>query len=235
MQARAVVGLVVALAAVAALAQDEEGLSGNVAFGYLATSGNSESDNMQLNLAGYYNADRWHHILTTLAVKASANDVDTAEAYGLSWKTKYDVNDTDYLFGLVAWDKDEFSTYDTQTREVFGYGRRFLDRERHVLNAEAGAGFRQADLRDGTSEDEAILRLATDYHWIISETSDFTQTLAIESGSSNTYTEAVSRLAADVWQDIALVLSYTIKHNSDVAIGTEKRDTFTSIAVEYAF
>jgi hypothetical protein len=32
------------------------------------------------------------------------------------------------------------------------FGRQ--ETERHLLNAEIGAGFRQSDLRDGTSEDE---------------------------------------------------------------------------------
>ena len=225
----------IALTAAPAFAQDEEGLSGRVALGYLATSGNTESENMNFRFSGVYDTAPWHHSLDGLVVRASANDVDTAEAYGLAWKAKYDLTEASYLFGLLAWNRDEFSGYDQQIREVFGYGRRFLDRERHVLNAEAGLGLRQADLRDGTSEDESILRIASDYEWTISETSRFTQVLAVENGSANTYWESVSSLYADVWKDTALVFSYTIKHNSDVPIGTEKDDTFASISLEYSF
>lgn len=226
---------ILVLAASSALAQDEEGLSGQVAFGYLATSGNAENENLNLSFGGNFNAERWHHRLNGLAVRASTSGIDTAEAYGLTWKTSYDINETDYLFGVVAWNSDEFSGYDQQLREVLGYGRRFIDRERHVLNAEAGAGFRQADLRDGTSEDESILRLATDYRWTISDTSNFSQLLAVESGSDNTYVEAVSSLSANIWDNIALVLSYTIKRNSEVPVNTVKRDTFTAISLEYSF
>lgn len=223
--------------AVGAAAQQsgDEGLSGKVGFGYLATSGNTENENLNLNFSGVYEAARWRHSLDGMAVRASTNDVDTAEAYGLTWKSGYDVNETDYVFGVVAWNRDEFSAYDQQLREVVGYGRRFVDRERHVLNAEAGLGMRQADLRDGTSEDDSILRLATDYRWTISESSRFDQTLAVEHGSENTYMESVSKLSADVWQNIALVLSYTIKRNSDVPLGTVRRDTFTAISLEYSF
>lgn len=224
-----------ALVCASAMAQYEEGLSGNVALGYLATSGNTENENLNLSFAGFFNAEPWHHSLNGLAVRASTNAVDTAEAYALSWKTRYDVNETDYLFGVVAWSNDEFSGYDQQVREVLGYGRRFVDRERHVLNAEAGAGFRQADLRDGTSEDESILRLASDYRWTISDMSSFTQQLTIESGSDNTFLESVSSLSAQVWEDIALVLSYTVKRNSEVPVGTVRRDTFTAISLEYSF
>lgn len=226
---------ILVFAASSALAQDEEGLSGQVAFGYLATSGNAENENLNLSFGGNFNAAPWHHSLNGLAVRASTSGVDTAEAYGLTWKTSYDVNETDYVFGVVAWNRDEFSGYDQQLREVLGYGRRFIDRERHVLNAEVGAGFRQADLRDGTSEDESILRLATDYRWTISDNSNFSQLLAVESGSENTYVEAVSSLSANIWENIALVLSYTIKRNSEVPVNTVKRDTFTAISLEYSF
>ncbi|MBN1237008.1 MAG: DUF481 domain-containing protein [Gammaproteobacteria bacterium] len=219
----------------AAQQSEEEGLSGKVAFGYLATSGNTENENLNLSFSGVHDAAPWHHGLDGLAVRASTNDVDTAEAYGLTWKSRYDLTESGYLFGVVAWNQDEFSAYDQQLREVVGYGRRFLDSERHLLNAEAGLGFRQADLRDGTSEDDSILRLASDYRWTISETSRFDQTLAIETGSDNTYMESVSSLSADVWQNIALVLSYTIKRNSEVPVGTVRRDTFTAISLEYSF
>jgi putative salt-induced outer membrane protein len=226
--------LALSFATGSALAQDE-GLSGQVAFGYLATSGNSDNENMNLAFGGRYDRDRWHHSLNGLAVKASSSNATTAEAYGLSWKTKYDVNETDYVFGLAAWDKDKFSGYDQQIREVVGYGRRFVDREKHTLNAEAGAGFRQSDLRSGLSEDETILRLALDYEWLISETATFTQLFAIENGSDNRHTESVTSLSADIWGNVALVLSYTIKSNSDVPVGTEETDTFTAISLEYSF
>jgi putative salt-induced outer membrane protein len=229
------VGVIGAAAASAASAQQTQGLSGRVGFGYLATSGNADSENANVTLAGEYNADRWHHELDARAVKASANSVDTAEAYGLAWKSKYDLTDADYLFGLFAWDRDEFSTYDRQLREVVGYGRRLIDTQRQTFAVEAGAGFRQSDLRDGTSEDGAIVRLGADYRYTFSETSYFDQTLAIESGSDNTYTEAVSALHADVWANTALVISYAIKHNTDVLPGTVKRDTFTAVSLEYSF
>ena len=91
---------------------------------------------------------------------------------------------------------------------------RTADSENLLLKVLAGA--RQADLRDGTTQDEGILRLSGDYLWRISETARFNQTLAIESGSDNTYLEAKSSLSADIRDSLALVVSYTIKSNSDV-------------------
>ena len=214
---------------------DEEGLSGQVALGYLATSGNSDSENLSLNFGGDYYGEVWHHALDGSAIRASTSGLTTAEAYGLSWQSARDLGEKSYVFGRAAWNKDKFSGYDQQIREVVGYGRHFIDNERHELNGEVGAGLRQSDLRDGTSEDESIVRLSMDYTFQVSDTAEFQQLFGVESGSKNTYTETVSALKADVWTNMAIVLSYTIKRNSDVPVGNVKKDTFTSVALEYSF
>ena len=231
-----VVAMGIAVGALPAMAQDEEeGLSGSVALGYLATSGNSESENLSLNFGGDYYGDVWHHSLGGRAVRASTSGVTTAEAYGLNWQSDRDFGDKSYLYGRAAWDKDKFSGYDQQIREVVGYGRHFIDNERHELNGEIGVGLRQSDLRDGTSEDESIARLSMDYAFQLSETAEFTQEFGVESGSKNTYTESMTALSADVWTNLAIVLSYTVKRNSDVPVGTVKKDTFTAVSLEYSF
>lgn len=229
------IGAVAAALAAPVFAQQQEGLSGKVAFGYLATSGNSDNETMNLNFSGKKVSGNWTHALDGQAVKSSTNSVTTAEAYGLGWQSQYDFSEHNFVFGLVDWDKDEFSAYDQQTREVVGYGRRIIDTDKHVLNGQAGVGARQADLRDGTSEDDTIARLGIDYQWQISDTAKFNQTFSVESGSKNTYTESMSSLSADVWGNFAIVLSYTIKQNSTVPAGVAKRDTFTAISLEYSF
>ena len=232
---RALAPSVLLMISFAAHAQDEPGFSGRVGLGYLATSGNSDSSSLNGNFELYWNEEPWLHSLTGRVINSSASGVTTAEAFGLAAQSRYDMSETSYLFGLLAFDSDKFSSIDQQTRASVGYGRHFINTDKHILNAEAGVGSRWADLRDGTGEDEFIFRLSGDYRWNISETSFFTQTLSIESGSSNTFTEAVSALNANVRESLALVLSYTIRRNSDVLPGIDKTDTFTAISLEYSF
>ncbi len=226
---------VLVLATATGYAQGDEGFSGRVALGFLSTTGNAENETFNTTFDLDWTNAPWHHALTGAAVRASTNDVTTAEAYSLDWQTDYDLSERSYLFGVVAWNDDRFSGYDQQIREVVGYGRRFIDTERHALNGEVGAGARQADLRDGTTQDETILRLSGDYLWTISETAEFSQSIAIDSGSFNTYTESITKLTMDILGNISIVVSYTIKTNSDVPAGTVNTDTFTAIALEYAF
>ncbi len=203
--------------------------------GYLATSGNTESSSLNSGFYAGYASGKWLHSLEAIAINSTEDEQTTAEAYALGWKSEYNLTDVDYLFGRVNWRKDRFSGYDQQLSETIGYGRRLIDTGVHVLSAEIGAGARQSDLADGTSEDELIMRGGLNYLWQFSETAQFTQVLAVESGSDNTYLESISALSASLVGDLALVASYTIKNNSSVPIGSEKTDTFSALSLEYVF
>lgn len=238
MNNRTILALVFLLFAIPVLAQQEaaEGpWSGKATLGYLATSGNTENSNLNSGFELGYVTGRWTHLLSAIAINAAENKTTTAEAYELGWKSEFAINDYDFLFGRLDWRKDRFSSYDSQFSQTAGYGRRLFDREFHKLNAEIGAGARQSKLINGTSENEFIVRGGMDYTWLISETSEFVQVVAVEAGDANTYLESISALKAKFVGDLALVASYTIKHNTDVLPLTEKTDTYTALSLEYTF
>ena len=224
------------VAAQAAGAAEGEGpWEGKATLGYLATSGNSDSLSVNAGAEVGYTAGRWHHVAEVSAIGAQQEEETTAEAYKAVWRSEYSFSETDYLYGRLRWQKDKFSGYDQQITESVGYGRRLLDNDRHTLNAEVGVGARQSDLRDGTSEEEVILRGALDYTWQFSETAEFGQDFSVESGSENTFIESVSEVKATLVGKLALVASYTIRRNTTVPAGSEKTDTFTALSLEYAF
>ncbi len=225
-----------ALAAQPSIAQEEEGpWSGSASFGFLSTSGNTENSSLNSGFELGYTTGDWSHRLNTIAIYANENNVTTAEAYEAAFKTEWQINDASYLFGRLRWRKDRFSSFDTQFSQAIGYGYRVIDTEIHHLNAEVGAGMRQSDLVDGTSEEEFITRAGLEYEWTLSETATFEQVLGVEAGDTNTYMESVTSLSARLLGDLALVASYTVKHNTDVVPGTEETDTYTALTLEYRF
>ena len=223
--------------------------SAALAAGYAKTTGNSESSAANLKGEGRYDRERWHHILGATAVGTSSaanrdsDSVTTAEAYWAGFKTQYDITEAFYGFGSVDWYKDRFSAYDQQLYEAAGLGWRIFRSEVHSLDVEVGAGAKQADLKSGEDQDEAIGLLRGIYTWQISKNAAFVQKLAVLSGSDNTYTEANSEIKAGIIGNLSMVLGYTYKHNSDVEVDTslaiprpfDKTDTYTTISLEYAF
>jgi putative salt-induced outer membrane protein len=226
------------LAAPVLAAEEEEAKSpwaGKALLGYLATSGNTNNSNLNSAFEISYTSGDWVHAFKASAIGASEDDVTTSEAYEAGWKSERSLSENNYLFGQLDWRKDRFSGYSTQFSQTVGYGRRLIDKEKHQLNAEIGAGARQSDLADGTEESETVLRGGLDYNWKIGDTSAFSQVLSVESGSENTYSESVTKLSASLVGNLALVASYTIKHNSDVPPLTENTDKFTAVSLEYTF
>ena len=237
-------------------AQNSSPWSGKVALGYLASSGNTDTTALNFNGEVKYDVNKWHNSLLGRAILKTDSNESTAESYKAAYELKYDLSDRTYLFGLLDYNNDRFSSYDQQIFEIVGMGRRFIMTEKHELNGDLGIGASQSDFRDcksddvlagacvigppqtppfGTSENEVTYRVSGDYKWQISETASLVQKLSVNIGSSNTYTESLSELRAGIVGDIAVLLSYTIKNNSDVAPGTDKTDTYTAISLEYAF
>jgi putative salt-induced outer membrane protein len=209
--------------------------AGKATLGYLATSGNTENSTLNTGFEVGYASGKWAHLLTAGAISASENEVNTAEAYDLGWKSERKITDQDFVFGRLQWRKDNFGAYDTQFSQTLGYGRRLIDNDKHKLNVELGVGARQSELQFGGRQDETIFTAGGYYKWQFSETAEFRQDLKTESGSSNTYTESVTALSAKLVGDLALVASYTIKNNSDVPPLSESTDTYTALSLEYSF
>lgn len=224
------------LAAPLLAADDEDDpLEGNVTFGYLATTGNTETSSLNAGFEAKYIAGDWHHEAMASAINASENKVTTAEAYETGWKSGWDFTDRDYLFGRLNWRKDRFGGFDTQFSQTIGYGRHIIDTDVHTLDGEVGFGARQSEDQLGATQNETIATGALRYKWQFSDTSDFSQTFRVEVGSDNTFSESVTAITARLIGALNLVASYTIRNNSDVPIGTEKTDTRTAVSLEYAF
>lgn len=209
---------------------------GNVALGYLATSGNTDSTNFNTTFDVKWDLDGpWRHDWKALAINARTDGVTTAEAQAAGYKAQRDFSEMSYVFFSGDWRQDRFSGYDRQVTEAIGYGNRLIDTDRQTLALEAGLGAKQSDLITGEELDEAIVRGGLDYVLRINDTSEFNQKLLLEQGEDNRYTESTTALKTRIVGNLAVVLSYVIKNNSDVPVGIEKTDRFTAVSLEYGF
>lgn len=215
--------------------EEEDNFAGRFQFGYLASSGNTESTSFNGKLLLGWDFEDWRHAVMTAGFGAADETNTTAENYQAAYKIDRKLGEKNYLFGALNYDKDRFGAYYERYTEAVGYGRRIIETEAHVLDLEAGIGARQSELPDGTELDETIGRLAGNYKWQIAQTSSFSQSLAVESGDENMYIESNTNLASQLIGRLDLVLGYVIKRNSDVPPGTVKTDTITTVSIQYNF
>jgi putative salt-induced outer membrane protein len=168
-------------------------------------------------------------------VTRQESGVTTEERYEARGTSNYYWTEDDYVFGRLDWRKDNFGGVREEWVPSVGYGRVLIRNDRHDLRGEVGAGYRFADLSDGTSEEGGVISGGARYRWQISETAEFFQNALVQWSSDNTYVESETGLRTSIVGNLSARFSYIVRHNTDVPDGTRNSDFFTNIGLEYKF
>lgn len=212
--------------------------SGDLEFGYVDTSGNTEETNVKGKADINREKDKWRYKLLFDAVNSEANGERSAEKYFVSNRLAYQFNENDFAFGYAAYDEDKFSGFDYQATIAAGYGRRLINEDTMHWDVEIGPGYRITKVDDNSTEDdseELIVRLYTNYVWDFSDTAAFSQSVNVESGADNTITKSVTALKVQVVGNFSLKLSYTVKYTEEVPNSNKHADTETAVTAAYSF
>lgn len=220
----------------AVVAEEKENVwAGEAELGVVATSGNTETQSISAKAKVETDRDKWKHALSIDALNTESGDETTAERYGASGQTNYKFSERQYVFARVSYENDRFSGYDYHVNEVLGYGASVIKEEALNLDVEAGAGAHQSKVDGVSNTSEAVFRLAGNLGWELSKTSFFTQELSSNIGEEITTSKSVTALKTQVNGSLAMKVSYTINHVSEVPEGKEKSDKQTAVTLVYGF
>ncbi len=221
--------LVSGLWASTVLAQEEDGISTEVELGAVVTTGNTENENLNFRGEVDWRDDRWEYGFLIDGFRSSQQDRLTANRMYYVADAEYDLSDVSYILTRIAHEDDEFSGYDYQSDISVSYGRDLLtQRENMALSLNVGVGARRSKSEDKEFS-EAILRLAGDYEWEISDSATFGQTLSAESGNETSIFRSESSIETRILDNLSLRFSFNIKHQTEVPRNREKTDTETAI------
>jgi putative salt-induced outer membrane protein len=214
---------------------DEKLWQSEIAFGMILTTGNTDEENLNGHGDFTRDAEKWRINFHLDALRSSKDEDLTAQKLYESIKSDYKYSDDRYFFTRVSYEDDRFSGFDYQVDLTVGYGQSLLDKDKLKLKVDVGPGNRWSELNSGASESEAILRIAGDLVWKVSKTAEFEQKLSTEIGNESTISRSVSSLKSNIFSRLAMQLSYAVKHNSEVPVGSANTDTETSLNLVYSF
>lgn len=244
MRIKLLIGVTAALLGVSqpVMSQDEEeekkeGWTGKGEFGYVQTSGNSDTSALNMALEFTYEKDKWRHRLGATALRSEQDDQLDAERYTLGAQSDYKLTERSYVFGAARYDADKFAPYDPVTTVSAGYGYTILDSGSQYLLGEIGVGYRSQEERlTGESNNDAILRGRLDYRWAVSDNTDFTNLLLVESGSDNTFIQNDTSLAVAINAKFAVKAGFQVRHNTQLPPGAaDDTDTQFTTNLVYKF
>jgi putative salt-induced outer membrane protein len=210
-------------------------------FGYIATTGNTETTSVKGKLSAHQELENWSNDFNAemLYKKDEVDSVSqtTAQKYFLSAQGNYKLeNPNNRIFGFGSYEDDRFSSFNYQASLAAGWSQKVWEDDVSKFNYSIGPGYSFAERAiDDTSENGFIVRAAMDYQWKISETSVFKQLLSTEVGSDNTKSKSETSVSAQISGGLSLKVSLILDHNSDVDGDTENLDTQTAVTLVYSF
>ena len=245
-----IAGICLVMAATNVSAKDaNDPLTAQAELGFLMSSGNSESRSINGKLSAEYNLEKWKYKGAIDGLSAASADPDvpgsemetSAQRYGFNLQADRKLQNNHSLFVKGSYDDDRFSGFDYETSASLGYGHQVIKSPRRNFRVEVGPGFRISQPEVGEREDEAVIATSFLFDQRIGDTSKFSQILDIDAGDERTISTSVTSLSAQIVGQLAMKLSFTMKHNSDPAIDEdtniekESLDKETSINLVYSF
>lgn len=214
----------------------QTGWTGSGQLGFSMTSGNSDTENLVAGLALERESDQWVNKVTLDLLRASSNNVDTAERYTLASRNGYKWDDNDYVYNNTRYEKDNFSGLDYSITTSFGWGHQFSDTEPYKLSTEIGVGYKIEALDIDRSENSgAVLVGKLDFMRQLTETTQFVDVLLVEASDDNTFIQNDAGFVFKVSDKFGVKLAHQYRHNTDAPLGKDSTDTLVSANLVYDF
>ena len=204
--------------------------------GFITTSGNTDSENLNAKLGFSKEKGAWKHTVSIESIKNTTDDITSADSQTFKEKSRYTFGEKAYAFGRLRYEDDEFSGFDYQASITFGVGSQFINSEKHTLDASIGLGYRSIkDSLTKESQEDGIVSGELAYEYRISKTASIGEAVLFESGDENTHSESETFLKSKINGNLSSKITYLVKHNSDVPVATEKTDKILTVSLVYSF
>ena len=223
-------------------------LTGTAELGYVSTSGNSESNNINAKLSLARETKSWLHSLKLAGIGASSevsnngvsNSQRSAEKYNFEYQADRKLDETKSLYAFANYEKDRFSGFDEQSAVGVGYGHKVLNKLTQQMQIDIGPAYRVNNPVQGGSESEAVLHVGENYVWDFSETAKLEQFLVIDAGNDNTISRLGLSVTAKLTGALALKLAteWKLTDNPGFNAGGEEfedLDSVTTANISYSF
>lgn len=142
------------------------------------------------------------------------------------------------LFFYADYENDEFNGYDYRATLASGWSQRVWNTDESMLRYSVGPGYGLVSAEDGTQtniNNGFILRASGEYHYQWYTGSRFRQFLSTEVGPDNIKTRSETALSANLFDSLAMKLSFTVAFETQPLPDVPNLNTETSLSVVYRF
>lgn len=216
-----------------------EPFSGAIKFGFKYERDNQLTQGLHGQLILDYDETDHYHINSDLEFEFESEDkVSTTEKYRWQLQTDYHLDIQNIVFARSDLQRSKFASYEQEDVFTVGYGRIFINDEKHKFNTEVGPGYKFAVPNipeEAVSMNEFILRTRLNYERILSESLQVSLEGVAEFGKANSVFTFEFKGQKRIYQELYLVFEFDYKYNENVPVDTEHDELSTGFSIMYAF
>lgn len=215
--------------------QYAQGWTGSVALGFSATSGNT--DTADLDLAGRfrYGNGPWNHTIGFAAEFAEDNGTRNKEEFYATYDVNRYFTENAYVFGLASARYDNFDANKIDAFLGVGPGYRIINQPNQTWRVQAGPGVRYIEEQDGSNTTEVAGIVSSRYFY------GLTDTVSMSMDTDVFFSEEDAIVANDlgvnfkVSNALSTRISYRTEWDSDPEDGFEAYDNTLGVSLVYGF
>lgn len=218
--------------------------TGKGQLGVALSTGNGDSLNANAKANARRVVEDWEYNFGLAGVYENSDEVSTSQMWEVDGDARYTFNERDFWFGGFRYQNDRFSGFTYQGTVSTGVGRRFINSDRTKLTGRIGVGYKISETRNtfdpgtglpvsGETENSVAAVGGVDWEHKWTDTTTVYNNFFIESASQNTFVRNEIGVSVTLTQRMALVVAYTIRHNTDPPVGFDGTETLLTTNLVY--
>jgi putative salt-induced outer membrane protein len=212
-----------------------DGWKGQGEIGASSSTGNTRSTTLALGLNFSRNGLFWDHAFNATADYERDNGTESKGRYFASYSGHYKYSERMYALGLLSWESDRFSGFESRLSESIGLGYTILQGPRVTLSIEAGPALRQTDYSIGRSQNEIAGRGSVNYLWKILPNLALTEVVSYYGQSHDSTLTSDTGLTTNLIGALSARASYHVQYETNPPLGLDKTDALTRLTLVYGF
>lgn len=212
-----------------------EGWTGQGEAGITNSTGNTRSTALALGLHFARTGLRWDHAFDATVDYQRTDGIESQSRYFAGYSGHYKFDGPLYGVGVLSWEGDRFSGFNSRLTESIGLGYQVLQLPDMQLAVEAGPALRQTDYIAGGSENSVAGRASVNYKWDILPSLSFTEVATYYGESRDSTVTSDTGLTAQLIGALSARLSYHVQYETNPPLALEKVDTITRLTLVYSF
>jgi len=220
---------------------------GQAEAGIIKTSGNTESESINLGIDFSFYNEKWSNSLVADVYQSSNENIESANSVSADYVLERVLGNRSNAFISLGYLDDDFDGFTEKLSAAIGYGYKLIDSEKTQWDTAIGVGYRDTDVivppldqDDGSSIPGSDLGInggtfvaRSDFTTSLTDNTKFIDSFKSEIGSDNSFYENEAALVVDMNERFALKVGFLLRHNTDPGPETEKTDTISTLSLIY--